>query len=281
MQSTADMWVLLCEELEAQRHADLELGHQSLAARTFEDAAKQVFPNNVPRLRDALEIAGDIHQSVRAESEASRCFAEALAMTAAGDAPLSRARLATKLALLFERHGSVQARAVEYYRTAIAAYEELHDRSQLPTLFNNLAGIYKQQGNAVEAENAYRQALAEAEKLHGANHPEVALIANNMGVALTDMGELAKAEDLHLTALAIRERNFGGTHPEVAQSMANLGVVYHAREEFEKAKRYYESALEILRHFRSDEDEEVQRIQGNYERLPGVRIQNLKRTRRL
>jgi tetratricopeptide (TPR) repeat protein len=276
MQNTASLWVLLCEELEARRAKDPAAEH-SAAARKFEETAKQVFQSHPGRLRDALEISGDIHQSVEAPEDACRCFREALEL---GDVSVAqKARLATKLALLCEALGD--RAACGYYEMAIAAHDHALDQAELPTLLNNLGSLYRHYGETSVAEQTYHRALKAAVAAHGAEHPEVALIANNLGVAYTDVGNLAQAEELHLRALEIRETVFGANHPDVGQSLANLGVVYHARGLNEKAERFYRSAIKTLAQFFNPDDPHLQSIRANLDRLPQVHARLLAKTTRL
>jgi tetratricopeptide (TPR) repeat protein len=276
MQNTTSLWTLLCEELEARRTKEPP-GEHSAAARKFEDAAKQLFQKSPDRLRDALEISGDIHQAAEAVDDARRCFREALEVQTPSVA--QRARLATKLALLCESLGDAAAR--EYYEMAIEAHAHGLDQGELPTLLNNLGGLHRIYKDFPAAEQAYGRALKEALATHGPNHPEVALIANNLGVAHTDTGNLAKAEEAHLRALQIRETIFGANHPEVGQSLANLAVVYHARGLNEKAERFYRSALKTLSRFFADDDSQMLRIRANLDRLPQVHARTLSKTMRL
>jgi tetratricopeptide (TPR) repeat protein len=277
MQNTVSLWMLLCQELEARRAKESAAEH-SEAARKFEEAAKQVFQKHPGRLRDALEIAGDIHQATNSAGDARRCFEEALAVEKTPAA--QRARLATKLALLGESRGDAEA-ARRYYTMAVEAHQENRDHSELPTLLNNLGGLHRAAGDLQAAEAAYLRALTEAVATHGPDNPEVALIANNLGVTYTDMGNYAKAEDLHLRSLQIRERTFGAHHPDVGQSLANLAAVYHAKKLHSKAERFYSSALETLSQFQGPDDPHLKRIRENYERLPQVHARLLSKTMRL
>ncbi len=271
------MWVLLCQELEARRTEEPASKH-SQAARTFETAAKQLFQRHPARLRDALEIAGDIHQGAEAPGDARRCFEEALAVE--GILAAQRARLATKLAMLGEARGDVNA-ARRSYEMAVAASVEAHDHSEMSTLLNNLGGLHRAAGDLAAAGVSYQRALAEAVAAHGAEHPDVALIANNYAVACTDQGNFAQAEDLHLRALQIRERAFGAHHPDVGQSLANLAAVYQAQNLPTKAERFYQGALKTLSKFYEPEDPQVRRVRENYERLPQIRVRMLSKTMRL
>jgi tetratricopeptide (TPR) repeat protein len=276
-QNTSSLWALLCEELEARRAKESAAEH-SEAARKFEETAKQIFQKSPGRLRDALEIAGDIHQATNSEADARRCFEEALGVESA-PAP-QRARLATKLAIIAEGRNDVN-NARRFYALAVAAHEETRDRSELPTLLNNLGGMHRAAGDFSSAEKAYQRALVEAVSVYGADNPEVALIANNLGVAYTDHGNLVKAEDSHLRALQIREQTFGSNHPDVGQSLANLAAVYHAKKLYLKAERFYLSALETLSQFYGTDNPQVARIRENYERLPQVHSRRLSKTMRL
>ncbi len=277
MQNTASLWVLLCEEL-ASRRADEPSGQHSLAAQKFETAARQVFQHHPGRLRDALEITGDIHQAAGADDDARRCFEDALAVDSPEPAP--RARLATKLAMLCEAISDVSG-ARRYYELAIQLHDCGENRSELSTLLNNLAGLHRICEDGPKAIQTYCRALAEAVAAHGPHHPEIALIANNLGVAYTDQGDLSKAEEAHLRALQIREEAYGANHPDVGQSLANLGVVYHARGQHEKAERFYRSAMITLSHFVGADDMQMQRIAANLGRLPHVHARSLSKTTRL
>ncbi len=279
MQSTANLWEQLCRDLEARRSAE-GAEQRGAAARSFEDAAKQVFAANSPRLQDALEITGDIHQANGTTEDAMRCFGEALRMARGIKSYEAVARIATKLAMISE--GVVDAKTtVRFYVLAIEAMELAHTRSQLPTMLNNLASLHKRTGDLEACKRTYRRALREAEGVHGPNHPESALIANNFGVALTEIGQHDAAEDYLLRSLGIRERSYGGRHPEVAQSMANLAAVYAGRKLYPQAENYYRAAMDTLSSFRGPEDPEMVAIRRDYENLPPVRLRGLSKTRKM
>jgi tetratricopeptide (TPR) repeat protein len=277
MQNTANIWALLCEELESRKTRDSAAEH-SAAARKFEEAARQVFQKHPERLRDAYEIAGDIHQAAEAESDARRCFEAALNVGVPTQA--QRGRLATKLALLSETSGDASA-ALGYYTMAVDAHDRGHDHVGLSTLLNNLGGLQRLVGDRAVAVKTYQRALDEAVAAHGSHHPEVALIANNYGVACTDKGDLARAEEMHLRALQIREEIFGSNHPDVGQSLANLAVVYHARGLNGKAERFYQGAIDTLSQFWSKDDPQLAGIVANYQRLPHVHARMLSKTTKL
>lgn len=265
MQTTANLWEVLCNDLEAQRSLTTGDDHR-LAAQKFKEAAQQVFPSGSPRLSDALEIAGDVCQAAGFLTEAMQDFKDALSHNLKNGNISASARVAAKLALLSEHQGQ-EAEARQYYSQAMELYEAAHDYSQHCMLASNLAGLEKRAGHFATCEKHYLQALETAVRLHGEIHPEVALVCNNLAVAYTEAGDWVRAENLHMRALGIREQVFGAMHPEVAQSLANLAIVYHSSSNFEKARSYYNAALKTYLAFTKPDAPEPLSIMANLEKL--------------
>jgi len=265
MQTTANLWEVLCRDLESQTsHPSKEQHH--LAARQFKEAAIQVFPESSPRLCDALEIAGDVCQAAGFLPDAVEDFKDSLARNLKAGNITSAARVAAKLALLLD-HLEKEADAIRHYAQALELYSAAHDHSQDSLLASNLAGLEKRTGNFTACERHYKQALETAVQLHGEVHPEVALVCNNLGVAYTEAGDWTKAENLHMRALGIREQVFGAMHPEVAQSLANLAVVYHSSANFKKARAYYNAAMKTYLAFKKPDSPELDSLRSNLEKL--------------
>lgn len=265
MQTTANIWEVLCRDLESERQtAKAEQCHQ--IAQKFLESARQVLRADSPKLCDAIEIAGDIFQAAGQYPEAITSFAEAFSHAQSLGLTTPAARLAAKLALLQDHLGQTEA-ARTSYEQAIALYAELRDHSQHVMLLNQLGSLCKRHGDLPAAENHYEEAMEVANSVHGPNHPEVATAANNLGVTYTEMQDYERAENLHMQALAIREKSFGAMHPEVAQSMANLAVLFHSSGQLDKARGFYVGALDVFKRFRPSDDEEVQTVQANYDAL--------------
>ena len=265
MQTTANLWEVLCKDLESERSKASRDQHL-VAARTFKETARQVFPKSSPRLCDALEIAGDVCQASGFLEEAMADFKDSLTHNLENGNITASARVAAKLALLSE-HAGEEAAARRFYGQALELYEAAHDYSQHCMLASNLAGLEKHAGQFPACERHYLQALDTAVRLHGEIHPEVALVCNNLAVAYTDAGDWVRAENLHMRALGIREQVFGAMHPDVAQSLANLAVVYHSSSNFEKARGFYDAALKTFLAFKSPDAPEILAIRANLEKL--------------
>src|SRR5437588_5894880 len=81
---------------------------------------------------------------------------------------------------------------------------------------NNLAELYRAQGNYEQAEPLYQRALAIREQVLGSQHPDTAGSLNSLAVLYYDQGHYAQAEPLLKRALAISEQVLGPRHPDTA-----------------------------------------------------------------
>lgn len=267
MQTTANLWEVLCRDLESQTKEAPGEKHRDAVSK-FKDAACQVFNRSSRRISEALEIAGDVCKASGYFEDAVENFRDALERNLAGNAIPAAARVAAKLSLVLDEMGR-NDEARNAYKEALALHEQAHDFSQHPMLASNLAGLEKRAGDFAACQEHYEQALEAAVKLHGEIHPSVALVCSNLAIALAESGDRVQAETLHMRALGIREQLFGAVHPEVAQSLANLAVVYHLNSEFDKARAYYEAALKTYGAFRPEDDPEILDLRAGLARLTG------------
>ena len=112
-------------------------------------------------------------------------------------------------------------------------------------LFNNVAGVYADQGDYEKALENYGKALSISERVLGAEHPLTATTYNNMAGVYRAQGEYEKALGYYGKALAIRERVLGAEHPLTATTYNNMALVYASQGYYEKALEHYGKALAI------------------------------------
>ena len=112
-------------------------------------------------------------------------------------------------------------------------------------LLNELALLYKTQGQYTQAGPLCQRALAIKKKTLGPEHPDVALSLNNLALLYHAQGRYAQAKPLHQRALAIREKALGPDHPDVAQSLNNLALLYDSQGRYAQAEPLYQRALAI------------------------------------
>ncbi len=110
---------------------------------------------------------------------------------------------------------------------------------------NNLARLYRAQGDDVHAELLFRQALKIREKVLGENHPAYAQSLNNLGCLYRGQGDYRRAEPLLRQASEIWKKILGENHPAYATSLNNLAVLYQAQGDYPRAQLLFRQALEI------------------------------------
>jgi len=94
---------------------------------------------------------------------------------------------------------------------------------EVATDLNNLAGLLSHQGNFLEAEPLYREALEIKKKVLGPYHPSIATGLNNLAVLLSRQGKKMEANKLGKEALAIWTRALGPDHPNTLEAQEDWG----------------------------------------------------------
>lgn len=171
-----------------------------------------------------------------------------------------------------------------HYRQALLSCQSVVDALQIlhaehptfATALNNLAALYKAQGNYAEAEPLYRRSLRILEKALGPKHPDVANILNNLGELHKDQGNYAQAEPLYQRSLRIWETALGLEHPSVAHSLNNLAALYAAQGDYAQAEPLFLRSLRMREKMLGPEHPDVAlslnnlaefyRLKGSYRR---------------
>ena len=115
----------------------------------------------------------------------------------------------------------------------------------ISNLLNNLAGVYKDQGDYESALEYYEKDLEISVKILGSDHPDTATTYNNMALVYDAQGDYEKALEYYDKALEVRERALGSDHPYTAETYNNMAVVYKEQGDYDKALEYYDKALEV------------------------------------
>ena len=111
--------------------------------------------------------------------------------------------------------------------------------------YDNLALVYKAQGEYEKAKLLYEKSLRIREKILGEEHLDTATSYNNLAGVYETQGEYEKAKLLYEKSLRIREKVLGEEHPSTATSYNNLAGMYEEHGEYEKAELLYEKSLRI------------------------------------
>lgn len=102
-----------------------------------------------------------------------------------------------------------------------------------------------ERGRLPQALPLAQRALVLAERLHGPEHQQVAIVLNNLAELQRQLGQLPQALATHQRSLALHERLLGPDNVEVAVAANNLGLVLHAMGRFPEALALYQRSLAI------------------------------------
>src|SRR2546421_10324808 len=266
MKGEEKLWSILNDKLETLR-ASSRLPEAIRVAETLLELAKRTFGDDDSSLALSYEKLGQL-----LDQSGDRIKAKPFLLKAHGvlekAKPLDQRllyRSARRLAFSCDNLGQPEE-AIRYYEKAIAAGTQLDDLpySDLGTMLNNVALIFRKSGRQKAAEPYYLHALQIYEKHLGPEHADVASVLNNLDVFYTNERRFSEAEKSHLRALAIRQKVHPPTHPDIAQSKCNLAVVYHSRGDYGRAAELYRASLKSWEEATDKPPEDYEIVAANY-----------------
>jgi tetratricopeptide (TPR) repeat protein len=231
------------------------------------ELAQRVFPANDPSVALSYEQLGDLFDQLGDQARARPALAKALLILDAATPPSHRGiyRVARRIAYLSDMAAD-HTEAIRYYEKAIGAGAASGEvpPSELGTLRNNVALIYRKIGRPEAAEPHYVAALEIYERQLGPDHPDVAAVLNNLGVFYANAGRFDEAEAIHRRALSIRQKLQPSGGGDVAQSQCNLAVVFHSRGAYDEASDLYRSSLKTWEAMKQTPPEDYEIVASNY-----------------
>ena len=118
-------------------------------------------------------------------------------------------------------------------------------KEETATLYNNIAGVYQDQGNFEKALEYYGKALAIVREVLGEDHSYTADTYNNIAMVYVERGDYKKAQEYYKKALLILKKVPGESHIDLATTYNNIGTMYQSQGDNIKALDYFERALVI------------------------------------
>lgn len=132
---------------------------------------------------------------------------------------------------------------------ALAIYEDiykiqtrLNDLTGLSATTNNMANIYKKQGDSNKAIEWHLKSMALKEKNN--DKLGVGISYNNLGSIYKDQGDLASAVNCYSKALKLFEG--AKDNRQMASAMNNLGRIYQNQGDHKRALEYYNKAKSLF-----------------------------------
>lgn len=266
MKGEEKLWGLLNDKLETLR-ASNRLPEAVRVAEAVLDLAQRVFQPGDGKHTLSLETLGQLHGQAGDWAAAKPFLIKAHGYLEKAEPIDQHAifRSERRLGFLFDHLGETDT-AVAHYEAAFQMGRKLDDipYSDLGTILNNIALIFRRTGRQKAAEPYYLEALEIYEKQLGPEHPDVASVLNNLAVFYTNERRFAEAEKTHLRALAIREKAHPPTHPDIAQSKCNLAVVYHSNGDYERASELYRASIKAWEEATNKPSEDYEIVASNY-----------------
>jgi len=146
--------------------------------------------------------------------------------------------------------------AIEAQKAVVEVWKKVwgdQDR-KYSTGLNNLAELYKSQGQYETAEPLFRQSLAIDEKVLGTSHPAYAKSVSNLAALYWAEGRYEDAEPLFIRVSEILEKALGDEHPDYATSLGNLAIVYEHHQNYQEAEWLMKKILEVRKKVGEDHD---------------------------
>jgi len=133
-----------------------------------------------------------------------------------------------------------------------------------------LAGALSAKGNG-QAEQLYREAVAQLDRLLPRGHPQQEPALIGLGRLLVSRGAAAEAEPLLQRAFDARSKRLGEGHPRTAEAQVRLGASLAALGRNDQARPLLTAGYERLReepYFRS-EAQEAERLLSTLPKVGG------------
>lgn len=144
-----------------------------------------------------------------------------------------------------EQMDAVQKRR-EHIEEVLKAAEGVGNTRELCEIADRLATHLQHRGELEEARRLFELSLANAEKVYGPEHAQVAASLANLGGALNELGELEQARSCFERALAMGKKAYGLEHLIVGIRESSLAVTLRRLKKPTEARPMAEHALAIF-----------------------------------
>lgn len=129
----------------------------------------------------------------------------------------------------------IYPKALEAFRDAYEAHEQLNDQDNMAYTLNNLSACYVRLGDYEKALNTALKSMKIKEKK--GNELDIAMSLINIGGILVKLDNDDEALTKYLKALAIFKKNNASTY--YGKCLNNVGSIYKRKGQFETARHYY------------------------------------------
>jgi len=265
---TATLIAILQDRVENQRASGnlKEALHAANAA--LEKTQQTLGPNldSIDVFARALEIRADIHRELGNFQEACDDYHEALdQLEDRPDRFGQIGRLHAGLGAAYDGLG-LGEKASNHWMLAIDFFERNDPPLMLDiaAMSNNLAFLYKADGDLEMAETHFLRALEITHSQLGQNHEQTVMVSSNLGALYQAAGFHEQSRQMHEIALEARRNLLGEEHPDTAQSHNNLALALLNTGDRSWARRHFEKALAGFEALGPEFHDDLEAVAENY-----------------
>ena len=146
---------------------------------------------------------------------------------------------------------SITKQAIKLTREKIGEHPALADS------INNLAELYRIQGNYPDAQPLLIESIEMRKRLLGENHPDVAQSLNNLAAFYVIQGNYSEAEDYFFQALDLWKIHLGEEHEEIATILNNIAEVYREQGRYAESEKMHIKALNMRQSLFGEKHDDV------------------------
>lgn len=139
-------------------------------------------------------------------------------------------------------HKGNSPKALMFFKESLKYAEEIGNEAGIAGAINNIAYVYKNQGDYSQAIEQYSRALKIYEKI--GRKEGISMTLTNLGSVFFEQGDKESALKYMQRAIKINEEL--SNQNAIANSLNNIGTLYRARGEYLKAKECFDKALKIV-----------------------------------
>jgi len=158
---------------------------------------------------------------------------------------LEAAEAIATLGIVYNVTGKTQQAEEQMLKVLSLRMELLpQDHELIAATYNDLGLVY----TSIDPEKTldyYDQSLAVYTKLHGTNHPKIAIANTNLGFIYRELEFYGDAINSLEAALSIWEKVYTQPHPSKAFVLSNLGQTYLKMKDIKAAEGYYDRSLNM------------------------------------
>ena len=153
--------------------------------------------------------------------------------------------------------GDIKQAILITQRAIALTREKIGEHPALADSLNNLAELYRIQGNYTDAQPLLLESIEMRKRLLGENHPDVAQSLNNLAVFYVIQGNYSEAENYFFQALHLWKIHLGEEHEEIATILNNIAEVYREQGRYAESEQMHLQALNMRKSLFGEKHDDV------------------------